>query len=201
MYLTFIPTFSSEPSWQSSSPSQSHSFCKHSWVCGHRSCVRQRGGLEQCSSSEPSLQSAYPSHLSASDTHWPLTHRYWWSAQDTKPGKRKINVDVISRLHALLFWNFWKAPTAVFLIWPISTISLSITQEALWYAASIIITALMAALNHNWAVSFIRLVQTVILPVTHSLLWEAFFPMGTLELTWERERPFSFKIIRHVSCH
>lgn len=80
-------TFSSEPSLQSSSPSQSHSLCRHSWLFGHRSCAGQRGGLTQFSSSEWSLQSGYPSHLSPSDTHWPLAQRYWWLSQAVRPGK------------------------------------------------------------------------------------------------------------------
>lgn len=67
--IVYYLTFSSEPSLQSSSPSQSHSFCKHSWLCGHRSCVGQRGGLVQSASSERSAQSAYPSHLRTSDMH------------------------------------------------------------------------------------------------------------------------------------
>lgn len=84
---SFFFTFSSDPSLQSSSPSQSHSFCRHKWLCGHRSWGGQRGGLVQSTSSERSLQSAKPSHLRASDTHWPLAQRYWLIVQATKPGK------------------------------------------------------------------------------------------------------------------
>lgn len=83
-------TCSSHPSLQSFSPSQIHSLCRHSWLFGQRSCVGQRGGLVQSTSSEWSLQSAYPSHRRPSDTHWPLAQRYWWAAQASKPGGRQI---------------------------------------------------------------------------------------------------------------
>lgn len=68
-------TFSSQPSMQSASPSQSHSFSRHSWLLGQRSCVGQCGGLEQPHSSEWSRQSGWPSQRRPLDKHWPLAQR------------------------------------------------------------------------------------------------------------------------------
>lgn len=69
-----VSTFSSQPSLQSSSPSQSHSLCTHSWLLGQRS-EGQCGGLEQPHSSEWSRQSGWPSQRRRSDKHWPLAQR------------------------------------------------------------------------------------------------------------------------------
>lgn len=78
--------------------------------------------------------------------------------------------------------------TTLFLIRSISAVFLTITQEGLRYTACVVITALMAALRQTLTVSFIRLVLTVILSITHLLPQDAPISMSTLELSWETEQ-------------
>lgn len=78
--------------------------------------------------------------------------------------------------------------TTLFLIRSISAVFLTITQEGLRYTACAVIAALMAALRQNLTVSFIRLVLTVILSITHLLPQDAPISMSTLELSWETEQ-------------
>ena len=67
-------TFSSVPSLQSLSPSQTHSGMRHSLLRGQKCLVAQTDCLVQLFSSEWSQQSGCPSHLMMSATHWPLAH-------------------------------------------------------------------------------------------------------------------------------
>lgn len=102
--------------------------------------------------------------------------------------------DVLEQIHGEML-------TTLLLIRSICAVPLAVAQEALGYAASLVVAELVAAFARLRTVHLIRPVLTVVVAVAHLPPWDAAIPMGALELVWNKSiKNVNTKWIRLICC-